>query len=406
MRLMIDLSGTTIYVMRALWEQRPLIKTATQYGATVIAVDEDDDAEGFDLASASETVSSLRSLDDCLSVATNYNIDAVVSDECDYSLFACSYLGERLDLPAVDLATAQVTTNKKRMRRRVGDSVHQPAYQICTTLAETTAAIKDISLPCIIKPTDNRGGFGVSRVTTETEIPTAFYDALAESHSREILVEEFIDGIPLSIDGYQLEDSHRSLAVGSKNTSMGSLHPQLQIQYPGAIDQSVIENAKQVNDTVADALGVSMGATHAEYIYADDDLYLLEFQNRGGGVHTSAKIVPELTGFDVSTQLLADATGQKTGQESSQYRMKGACIMEFLDFEPGYVTDITGVDKIREREDVLTFRLYFDADQEIEDFTAFTDSHGVIVTTGETPANARQNINEALSAFELTYADS
>jgi biotin carboxylase len=403
---MIELSGTTIYVMRALWEQRPLIEAATQYGATVVAADEEDNAEGFDLAAASETVSSLRSLDDCLAVATEHDVDAVVSDECDYSFFACSYLGERLELPAVDLATAQRTTNKKRMRRRVGDAVRQPAYRVCTSLSEATAAVEDISLPCIIKPTDNRGGFGVSRVTTESGIPTAFYDALAEAHSREVLVEEFVDGIPLSIDGYQLGDSHRSLAVGSKNTSMGSLHPNLQLQYPATIDQSAIETAKQVNNTVADALGISMGATHAEYIYADDELYLLEFQNRGGGVHTSAKIVPELTGFDVSTQLLADATDQQTGQESSQYRMEGACIMEFLDFEPGYVTDITGVEAIRDREDVLTFRLYFDADQEIEDFTAFTDSHGVIITTGETPADARHRIEEALSVFELTYADS
>ena len=403
---MIDLSGTTIYVMRALWEQRPLIETATQYGATVVAVDEDDEAEAFDLAATSETISSLRNLNDCLAVATEHDVDAVVSDECDYSFFACSYLGERLELPAVDIATAQVTTNKKRMRKRVGDSVRQPAYQVCTTLSEATAAIEEISLPCIIKPTDNRGGFGVSRVTTESEIPAAFYDALAESHSREVLVEKFIDGIPLSIDGYQLGDAHRSLAVGSKNTSMGSLHPNLQVQYPATIDQSAIETAKQINDTVADVLGISMGATHAEYIYADNELYLLEFQNRGGGVHTSAKIVPELTGFDVSTQLLADATGQETGQKSSQYRMEGACIMEFLDFEPGYVTNISGVDAIRNREDVLTFRLYFDVDEKIEDFTAFTDSHGVIITIGETPTDARQRIDEALSAFELTYADS
>lgn len=402
---MIELSDTTIYLMRSLWEQRPLIEAATEFGATVVAVDEDDDAEGFDLAAVSETITTLRDLDDCLAVADKHDVDAVVSDECDYSFFACSYLGERLDVPAVDLATAQLTTNKKRMRRRAGESVAQPAFRVCTTLAEVTAAVEDISLPCIIKPTDNRGGFGVSRVTTKSDIPAAFYDALAQAHSREVLVEEFIEGVPLSIDGYYLGDTHRSLAVGSKNTSMGSLYPNLQIQYPAAIDQSAIETAKGINDAVADTLGISMGATHAEYIYADGELYLLEFQNRGGGVHTSAKIVPELTGFDVSTQLLADATGQETGQESSQYWMESACVMDFLDFEPGYVTDITGLKSIRDREDVLTFRLYFDTEQEIEDFTAFTDSHGVIITTGETLSDARQSINEALSEFKLTYDD-
>lgn len=403
MREMIELSGQTIYIMRALWEQQPLIETANQYGAKVVAVDEDDDAEGFEMADAHETVPSLRALDSCLTAATKHDVDAVVSDECDYSFFACSYLGERLNLPAVDLATAQVTTNKKRMRRQVGDSVAQPDFRVCSTVAEATAAVDDVLLPCIVKPIDNRGGFGVSRVTERADIPAAFYNALANAHSREVLVEEFIDGVPLSIDGYQFGETHQSLAVGSKNTAMGSLHPNLHIQYPAAIDPEAIETAKQINDTVADILGVGMGATHAEYIYTDDEVYLLEFQNRGGGVHTSAKIVPELTGFDVSTQLLADATDQETGQESSQYRMDGACIMEFLDFDPGYVTEISGLDTVRSRDDVLTFRLYFDEDQEIEDFSAFTDSHGVIITSGETPADAQNSIDKALSELQITY---
>jgi biotin carboxylase len=403
MKTMIELSGTTILVMRALWEQRPLIEAATEFGATVVAVDEDDDAEGLDLAAVPETVTSLRDLNDCLAIADKHNVDAVISDECDYSFFTCSYLGERLELPAIDLATAQVTTNKKRMRRQVGESVIQPAYRVCTTLAEVRAAVEDISLPCVVKPTDNRGGFGVSRVTKKSDIPAAFYDALAKAHSREVLVEKFIEGVPISIDGYCFDDTHHSLAVGSKNTSMGSLHPSLQIQYPAAIDQSAIRTAKRINDLIADTLGISMGATHAEYIYADEEFHLLEFQNRGGGVHTSAKIVPELTGFDVSTQLLADATRQQTGQEFSQYRMEGACIMDFLDFEPGYVTDITGINTIRDRDDVLTFRLYFDTEQEIEDFNTFTDSHGVIITTGETPAAARHSVDKALSEFEIVY---
>jgi len=400
---MLDLSGTDIFVMRALWEQRPLIEAASQRGATVIAVDEDDDAEGFEIADVHETVPSLRDLSSCLDVAREYDVDAVVSDECDYSFFTCSYLGERLGLPAADLTTAQVTTNKKRMRREVEGAVRQPTFRVCSTLEEVRSALSDISLPCIVKPTDNRGGFGVTRVTSKEDLPEAFYDALAQSHSREVLVEEFIEGVPLSIDGYHTGETHLSLAVGSKNTSMGSLHPNLRIQYPAAIESSAIHSAKEVNDRVAAELGVDMGATHAEYIYDDEEFYLLEFQNRGGGVHTSAKIVPELTGFDVSRQLLADATSQGTGQEAANYRMEGACIMEFLDFEPGYVTNIAGLDAIRARDDVLTFRLYFGAEQEIEDFSAFTDSHGVIITTGDTPAEARNTIDEALAQLQITY---
>jgi len=399
----LDLSGTTLLAMRALWEQRPLIERATALGADVIAVDEDDDAEGLAVADKSVVVPDLRDLGACYEAATDHTVDAVVSDQCDYSLFAVSYVGERLGLPAVSLEAAQRMTNKKRMREATGDAVAQPAHELVMTPAGAREAAAAVGYPCVFKPVDNRGGFGVSKVDSEEDLTAAFYEALENSHGREVLVERFVEGVPVTVDGYCLDGEHRSLAVASKNTAMGSLHPTLEITYPARIADSDIERARAANDAVAEALGVEMGATHAEYILTDDEVYLLEFQNRGGGVHTSARIIPAVTGFDVTDQLLADATGQRTGQEDGDFPMQNAAVMRFLDFEPGYVERVENLDRVRKDEDVLTFRLYFEADEEIADFSAFTDSHGVIIATGETPEAATDAIDRALAEFELVY---
>lgn len=399
----IDLSDTTVLTMRSLWEQKPLIRQAKEFGATVVAIDEDEDAEGFEVADESVVVPALRDIESCYEVALDYEVDAVATDECDYSLFTTSYIGERLNLPSVPLSSVQRMTNKKRMREAVSGVVPQPEYRSVVTLEEAEQAVGDIGYPCVIKPVDNRGGYGVTKIDSQDELPPAFYDALMNSHAREVLVERFVEGIPVSVDGYYLDGKHRSLASGTKNTPLGSLHPNLEITYPAQISEKELSHVERVNDNAAEALGVEGGATHAEYILTDENVYLLEFQNRGGGVHTSARIVPAITGFDVSTQLLADATDQSSGQESKKFHMERSTVMRFLDFEAGYIEEIKGVDKIRNRDDVLTFRLYFEEKAEIKDFSAFTNSHGVIICTGSTPETAKKNIESAVEDLELVY---
>lgn len=399
----LDLSGITILAMRAIWEQRPLIERAKACGAKVVAIDVDENAEGLAVADESVVVSELRDLSACFDAAIEYEVDAVVSDECDYSLFATSYIGDRLGLPSVSLGIAQQVTNKRRMRLAVGGAVSQPEYRAVTTLAGARSAVAEIGYPCILKPVDNRGGFGVTKVDGPADVDDAFYTALANAHAREILVESFVEGIPVTVDGYCVDGEHHSLAVASKNTPMGSLYPNLEITYPAELPDKKFKAAMAVNDTVADNLGIEIGATHAEYIVADGEPHLLEFQNRGGGVHTSARIVPAVTGFDVSTQLLADATDLRTGQEGEDFPMERAAVMRFLDFDPGLIRRIDNADLIRGLDGVLTFRLYFEEGDEIKDFSTFTDSHGVIIASGDSPQDAKRTIDQALTEFSITY---
>ena len=79
--------------------------------------------------------------------------------------------------------------------------IKQPRFFSCYTIEQLNAASKKIGFPLIIKPVDNRGNLGVSKVEKETDIKSAFFDAIINSHSREILVEEFIEGRHITVDG-------------------------------------------------------------------------------------------------------------------------------------------------------------------------------------------------------------
>jgi biotin carboxylase len=391
--------------MRALWEQVPLIQRAKASGATVIAVDEDNDADGLAVAEEAEIVPSLRNLDACLEVATEYDVDAIVTDECDYSAFTVAYIGEQLSLPTIGLPAAQSTTNKKRLRRAVTGDVPQPDFEICATVEEASNTAENVGYPIVVKPVDNRGAFGVSRVPSPDTLRESFLSALANSHAREVIVEQFVSGTPITVEGYYIDGTHRTLLIGRKNSPLGNLDPQREIVYPAGFRPAIEETIHEINDHVASTLG-DFGATHAEYILTDNgECYLVEFHNRGGGIHISAKVVPEITGFDMTQQLLTDAFDFESGQEHERFELDGAVVIHPFILPSGTVTKLCGEDDVRDHPGVLTFQRYFDLGETIERPDSPTLAHGLIVARGETHEAANHVIDQAYELLTPVYED-
>jgi len=402
---MFDLSGQTILVMRALWEQVPLISRAQELGARTVVIDEREDAEGFSHADEDIVVNSLRDVNECLDVAREFQVDALTADECDYSLFTIAFLGESLSLPSPTLTTAQTTTNKGRLRHRLLDEVEQPSFSVCSTLTEVREAAAEIGFPAIVKPVDNRGAFGVSRVSDHSELREAYLAALANSHAREVIVEEFIDGTPITVEGYYFDGAHQTLLVGSKDTRLGNLEPNREIYYPARISDDQSAGVKKMNNSIAAAVGGSYGATHAEYIVTENNILPIEFHNRGGGIHISAKVVPALTGFDVSTQLLADACEVGFSQEFETGDCDESIVIHPLELPTGHIKQLHGRAKVTQRPDVLTFQPYFELGDQLTAVESPVDSHGVLITRGETIEAAKSSITKVYDELEPIYID-
>jgi biotin carboxylase len=400
----LDVSGQTVLVIRSLWEQVPLIEAANRCGARTVAIDEDSDAEGLTVADDPLVVDSLRDADACLDAVAEFDIDAVVTDECDYSLFTASYIGTRLGIPAVDLAAAQMTTHKGRLRNRLAGQTPQPSFATCTTLSGVRDAADEIGYPLIVKPVDSRGAFGVTRVSEDAGLKNAYLDALVNSHAREVITERFVEGTPITVEGYYRDGEHRTLLIGSKDTPLGNLDPDREIVYPATLDDEIKKNVVDINDRIASHIDSGFGATHAEYVVSEDGVcYLLEFHNRGGGIHISAKIVREVTGFDINKQLLADAVGAQLTQEQIS-RNRAVAVVHPLRLPAGTLRDLRGVRAVRDNPSVLTLQPYVEPDDEIEESTSPVNSHGLLITKGETKTAARNVIDAVYNTLTPVYA--
>jgi biotin carboxylase len=372
------------------WEQEPLLNELSHREVELFGVHCNENySRNYGLKEV--LVCDFRDLSAIANFADRVGAEAVLSDECDYSYFAQALVAERRNLPGPTLAEAQKATNKWIQRECAKQGrVLQPQYRLCRFFSEVEQAASELGYPIIVKPVDNRGSFGVNKVNDRSTLLSAYHLALANSHSRLVIVEEFIAGVHITVDGYCFQQScHRSLALASKTMLGGEKQVAMEITYPGELSESTYQHAIQVNDQVVRALGFKFGMTHAEYMVTPEgDCYLIEIANRGGGVFTSATIVPAVSGVDATKQLVSDAMGLSDElNENFQITRNGVCL-SFFKFEPGVFEGVHGADVFQSDSRALAFRLMIKPGDTIGAIDSDGARHGFVIAKGDSASEA------------------
>jgi biotin carboxylase len=396
----------TVLVINLGWEQEPLIREVASHGYRIVGVNADENWN-HNLPVDEVHICDYRNIHQLLHIAHMVNPDAVISDECDYSYYATAIICEELSLPGAKLSAAQLTTNKWLQRKQLLDSgLLQPRFYLCQDLDKVYMAAQEIGFPIILKPVDSRGSFGVSRVDNIDTLKAAYIEALVNSYSRLVLVEEFVHGVHITIDGYCFPESgHQSLTLATKSMLGGDRQVAMDIVYPGDVSASLFEKAINNNDAVVRELGLTFGMTHVEYMITEsNDIYLIEAANRGGGVHTSAKIVPAVTGIDLTKQLVFDATAKKQDlyREKKQTEQRSV-ILSFVSFPPGKVSSVKGVEECKALPGIESVRLQINQGDEISSVTTDGNRHGFIIATGRDREEARSRVDRAKEYLKVEY---
>lgn len=396
----------SVLVIGAGWEQVPLIRTAKSMGIRVMATAPAADAEGLAHADVTAFIDPLN-VGALLKLARDHSVDAVVADQCDYSYFAVALLADALRLPGPGLAAAQRTTNKRLMREAwMAAGVHQPEFRTYRTLADGVARTRELGFPAISKPVDNRGNFGVNRLDDSEELNDSLLEAIAHAHSREAIVERFIDGVMVTADGFAFGDgTHRTLAIATKRMLGGRKRVAMEIRYPAELPEDVVSRIRQLNDRAVAALGICSGMTHAEYLVdSEGEIWPVEMANRGGGVYTSAFIVHAVSGVDVTRLLLQQALGERVAPPESITAR--SALLRFFALPPGRVLAVDGISDGARHEGVLAMRLMTTVGEIVRPITNDAARHGFVIATGDSLSDADAVADNALRELRVQYEGS
>jgi biotin carboxylase len=252
----------------------------------------------------------------------------------------------------------------------------------------------------VIKPTDNQGSRGVFKINNINELERKFSESIGYSREGIALVEEFIVGMEVTVEGFVAGGELVPLAISGKKHTPPPRIIATNLEFPPHFPARVMDEIKSTARRTASALGMRNGSFHGEFIVNDKGVYLVEAAHRGGGSGTSSHIVPAVSGVNILEKLVYVSLGEKVEIKPTR---SDACILQFLEFQPGSCIDIKGLDWARQIPGVLLFELNFAPGGIIPEITDDSKRHGAAIVTANTIETAREILKRAIDTVKVQY---
>ena len=155
--------------------------------------------------------------------------------------------------------------------------------------------VSRIGMPCFVKPANDGSSFGVSKVKNIDQLAPALRKAMMESD--EVMVEQFLDGIEITVGCYKTKEKTVVLPATEVVTSNeffdydAKYNGQVQEITPARIQESVARRAAELTSAIYDILRCN-GIIRIDYILTDNGeggkkINLLEVNTTPGMTATS-----------------------------------------------------------------------------------------------------------------------
>lgn len=291
----------------------PLIQKAKEEGYYTIVAAPNQSEPGFALADASVYVD-LRDREAVLSEAVRLRIDGVTTDQAETPVCTAAYVAEKLGLPGIGTDVAQLFTNKYRMREKCREiGIDTIRYKLVSEENEAVEFYRTLPGPAIMKPIDSAGSRGVVKITCAEDIRRHFAYSQKASQSGRVIIEDYIEGKELLIDGVTFQNQYQTLVCGEyRKCQVPGIFSEYLGKYPAEITPDQYEAVNALVKRIVEGFGLPWGRTHTEVKVNDRGVWLMETAARGGGRYISSGIVSMMTDFNSASFLLKACTGQIT----------------------------------------------------------------------------------------------
>jgi biotin carboxylase len=400
----------TVLFVGAGRHQRRAIAQARARGLQVAAVDRNPDAPGLAEADVAEVVD-FSDVDAVVDVGRRHAVDGVLTISADRAVPVVASVAEALGLPGIGTETAHVMTQKIAMRRVLADAgVPQPRFAAVRNVHEGYAAIERVGLPAVLKPADSGGQRGVFRLDSADDLERHLHAALAESHTDEAIVEEYVEALELNglvvvRDGkafpLTLSDRLRPPGIGF---GVGWIHV-----YPATIFGDQLEEAERVALHAVHALGLENGIAFPQLLATDDGRVLvIEVAARIPGGQM-ADLARHATGVDLVEVALRQALGEEVPDELVVPAFEQPLAIRFLTASPGplptgTVQSIGTLDKVLAFPGVVQADLYLTEGETIRPVRLDGDRRGYVIAVADTNLEALERAEAAAQLVDVEVA--
>lgn len=201
----------------------------------------------------------------------------------------------------------QLTMNREGIRRLAAEELglRTGTYQFAQTRDEYLDAVKDIGLPCVIKPIMSSSGKGQSLIKQDSEIEAAWEYAQAGGRAGKgkVIVEGFVDfDYEITLLTIRHRDGTSYCAPIGHRQEGGDYQESWQ---PQAMSEEAISAAQEMAEKVTTALG-GKGLFGVELFIKDDEVIFSEVSPRPHDTGLVTLVSQDLSEFALHARAILD----------------------------------------------------------------------------------------------------
>lgn len=290
--------------------QLPLIRKAKAMGLETIVVSYPGNYPGF---AEADRVLYLDTTDTrtVLDAARTEAIDGILTTGTDVAMKTIGAVCDALELPGISAASAAMLTDKATMKEAFQrGGVNTSAFRRVSSREEAASAAEEIGFPLMVKACDVSGSRGITKVDGPEDLEWALDDAYAVTHQKHLIIEGFVSGHEIGVDGFVIGGKLALFAPHDKFVyRAGGVTIPAGHAFPLEAGDQLLRRIRTEIERAVAATSYSDGAINADVMLTPEGgASIIEMGGRCG-----ATCIPELitcyTGIDYYEQMIRAALG-------------------------------------------------------------------------------------------------
>ena len=398
----------TLLIIGAGREQIPAYQIAKKMGLFVVSTDRNPKAPAFEFADKKlicSTRDANHTLETVLEFSKKNPINGVMTIANDVP-FTVALVANALSLPGISLQSARYASNKILMKNQfVKHRVPTPKLEILGNKKDFLKLVSKKSFPLILKPSDGRGGRGVLYLDKSVDLNWAWNFVFKISDNKELMLEEYVAGDQLSVEGIFIKKKFHPIAFADRNyENLAQTKPHI-IEDGGVIpskyEGKILKKISSLIKKASKSLNIDFGTVKADIVLSNDEPMIIELAARLSGNYLATHHIPMAYGTDLVSAVIKLSLG--IGFDSSLVSPKHKKFLAVRYFFPkhGLIKNIQGIEKVKSKHFVKILEIFHDIGSVQPKIAGHVDRAGTIICQGENYSNAISNAEKSVNEIKF-----
>jgi formate-dependent phosphoribosylglycinamide formyltransferase (GAR transformylase) len=330
---------------------------------------------------------------------------------------AASYVARGLGIHCNHPAAVEACRSKLRMREIFRDvSLPTPWFRSVPVDPLPEPALLGVSFPCVLKPLSLSASQGVVRANNRGEFVAAAdrlrrllespeIRATREAHLDQMLVEGYIPGREVAVEGLLTDGSLRILAIFDKPDPLeGPYFEETIYVTPSRLPASQQRAIEQCAHNAVRALGLSHGPIHAEFRVDEERVWPLEVAPRpiGGLCARALRFAGKNTGAAIGLEemLLRHALNLPGGDLPREGSPSGVMMIPVP--KSGILEKVEGEEAVRATPGITELHITARLRDHVAAWPEGSSYLGFIFARGKTPEEVESALRQAHAKLQFT----